>query len=291
MAARTVALGFQQVELGYFTRAEELPAWEVALAREGLSVSSVHAFLAVASPGPERYSLAAVERPVHEAAVGAFLRALEVARAFGATAIVVHGGRVQLREPRLLFGSRPYRSQLEQAFLRRGGVPDMELAAQERALRAEAAPAHLAALAEVMAYALPQVEAAGLTVAFENLPGLEAFPDPAEMAWLRHRFPTPALGAWYDIGHGERKARVGDWPVPETLDFTGAFTVGVHIHDVRGLLEDHRAPGEGTVDFRALQPLLCKPGLIRVFEPSPEVTPERLRQGLRFISALVAEGA
>ena len=44
MVAQTVALGFDAVELGYFTREVELDAWQMALAREGVSVSSIHAF-------------------------------------------------------------------------------------------------------------------------------------------------------------------------------------------------------------------------------------------------------
>ena len=59
-----------------------------------------------------------------------------------------------------------------------------------------------------------------------------------------------------------------------------AFTVGAHLHDVRGAEEDHRAPGEGDVDFAALAPLLGRPGLIRVLEPAPDVPPDALRRAI-----------
>lgn len=292
MAAATRALGFGQVELGYFTRDAELPEWERALAAEGLSAPSLHAFcpmpLAMPQLGPEAFSLAAPDPAEREAALCAMLRSLDCAMRFGATAIVCHGGRVELREPGLLFGSRPYRSRLSAAF-RALGRPDPALVAHERALREAAAGRWMDALSFSLDRLLPRFEAAGVTLAFENLPGLEAFPDPAECAFLRRRFPTPALGAWYDIGHGERKQRVGDWPVKETLALTLPFTVGAHIHDVRAAEEDHRAPGEGTVDFRALKPLLAKPGLHRVFELSPEVPPEALRRGLALFTEIHKE--
>ncbi len=293
MAARTRALGFGAVELGYFTRDVELEAWGHACAAEGLTVSSVHAFcpmpLAMPQLGPEVYSLATPDRQEREAAIVAMRRTLACAVNFGAKAVVTHGGRVQLQTAGFLFGARAYRSRLSASFRALGGRVDMALVDEERSLREDAAHHWVDALSFSLDALLPHFEEAGVTLAFENLPGIEAFPDPAELAFLRQRFPSPALGAWYDIGHGERKARVGDWPVAETLQLTQAMTVGVHIHDVRGFEEDHCAPGEGQVDYEALRPLLEKPGLLRVFEPSPGVAPEALRDGLVYIRQLLAE--
>lgn len=294
MAAAARSLGFAQVELGYFTRETEQEAWQAALRAEGMSVSSIHAFcpMPIGMPqlGPEVFSLADPDAMGREAAIQAVFRSLAWAEAFQARAVVTHGGRVELRESRLLFGSRVYRSQLAAAFRATGGYPDHGLADRERQMREAAAPQWLEALSLSLDRVLPAFEAAGVTLAFENLPGLEAFPDPAETALLRRRFPTPALGAWYDIGHGEIKARVGDWPVEETLALTADFTAGVHIHDVRGLLEDHCAPGEGAVNYEPLLPLLRMPDLIRVFEPSPQVEAAALRAGLELTDRLIAKG-
>lgn len=293
MAAAVRALGLARVELGYLTRETELEAWEAAAAAEGLAVGSVHAFcpasVAEPFPGPEAYSLAEPDAGRRRAAVGAALRALDCAARFGARAVVMHGGRVRMRRARLLFGSAPYRSRLSEAFAV-AGRPDWALVEEERELRAAAAGAWLDALSASLEAVLPRFEEAGVALAFENLPGFEAFPDPAELALLRRRFPSPCLGAWYDVGHGERKARVGDWPQAETLAFTGDFTVGAHLHDVRGLEEDHQAPGMGAVDWEALRPLLSRPGLLRVVEPSPSVSEEALRRGIGFLKAFLSEG-
>lgn len=290
MANQTRHLGFDAVELGYFTRDVELDAWESAVQQEGLTVSSVHAFcpmpLGMPQLGPEVFSLAAPDAEERQAAIYAMLRTLDAAVRFGAGAVVTHGGRVDLREPGRFFGSRPYRSQLSLA-LRTLGHPDMELVERERAYREATAPQWLDGVSFALDVLLPRFEAAGIALAFENLPGIEAFPDPAECAFLKERFPSPYLTAWYDIGHGERKARTGDWPVAETLALTEAFTSGVHIHDVRDLEEDHCAPGEGTVDYTFLVPLLQRESLIRVFEPSPMVEAEALMAGLQTIQTLV----
>ena len=289
MAAAVRGFGLGRVELGYLTRETEVEAWEAAVAAEGLTVGSVHAFCPASVsdpfPGPESFSLAEPDGARRAAAVRATFATLDCAVRFGARAVVMHGGRVDLRRPRLLLGSAPYRSQLSEAFAARGGRPDFDLVEQERAWRAEAAGRWMDALSFSLDAVLPHFEEAGVTLAFENLPGLEAFPDPAELDFLRRRFPSPCLGAWYDVGHGERKARVGDWPQAETLALVGDCTVGAHLHDVSGLEEDHRAPGEGGVDWAALRPLLSRPGLLRVLEPAPDVSGEALRRGIDFLKA------
>jgi sugar phosphate isomerase/epimerase len=289
IAEKTLSLGFTGVELGYFTRETEIDAWCHIIEQMPLDIKSLHAFcpMPVGMPqlGPEVFSLADPDETARQQAIAAILRALDAAQAVNAEAIVCHGGRVDLRQNGLLFGSKPYRSQLSQAFRMRGGQPDFTLVQKERDMRAEAAPRWVDNLSRSLDHVLPHFEAAQMVLAFENLPGIEAFPDPAELAFLKQRFPTPALGAWYDIGHGERKQRVGDWPVEDTLAFTAPFTAGVHIHDVMGLEEDHTSPGEGGIDFEHLRPLLEQEPLIRVFEPNPNLSEARLQAGLAFMQA------
>ncbi len=293
MAETVCALGFAQVELGYFTRDIEVEWWRTACAETGLSVSSLHAFcpvpIGMPQLGPEMFSIAALDRDERAAAMVAMIRTLECAVAIDAKAVVTHGGRVELRQPGMFFGSRAYRSRLSQSLRMNHGHIDWALVQEERRYREMHAERYLDAVSFSLEQLLPRFEEAGVVLAFENLPGIEAFPDPAELQFLRQRFPTSALGAWYDIGHGERKARVGDWPVHETLHRTHGFTIGTHIHDVRDLEEDHCAPGEGTVDYLDLLPLLRQPDLIRVFEPAPTVTHEALRAGREWMERLLSE--
>ncbi|MEG2465338.1 MAG: TIM barrel protein [Kiritimatiellia bacterium] len=293
MAKVVRELGFTAVELGYFVCEMELDEWEKALAAESLTVSSVHAFcpmsLEMPQLGPEIFSLAAQEEWERQAACKALLRTLACAVRFSAHAVVIHGGRVELREPRrFLLGSKYYHSRLEAAYCSCPETLDEALIAYEQGLRKKQATVCKDALIRSLTEILPHFESQGIALAFENLPGIEAFPDPVELLDLRKQFPLSCLSAWYDIGHGERKQRVGDWSIAETLRLTEAMTVGVHIHDVSGLRQDHCAPGEGSIDFKALVPLLSKPNLLRVFEPAPSVTREALRKGLLQIQRMLA---
>ena len=60
---------------------------------------------------------------------------------------------------------------------------------------------------------------------------------------------------------------------------------GFHIHDVQFPGRDHCPPGTGTVDFRALKPLV-KPEHLKVFEFSPSLTVEQVRSGSEHVRKL-----
>ena len=60
---------------------------------------------------------------------------------------------------------------------------------------------------------------------------------------------------------------------------------GFHIHDVIYPARDHAAPGTGTVDFAALKPLV-KPEHIKVFEFSPSLPVEAVKNGIAHVKAI-----
>jgi sugar phosphate isomerase/epimerase len=64
---------------------------------------------------------------------------------------------------------------------------------------------------------------------------------------------------------------------------------GFHIHDVQPPAKDHCAPGTGCVDFAALKPFV-KPAHIKVFEFSPTLTVDELKQGVAHVKRIWAEG-
>ena len=95
MAAAVRGFGLGRVELGYLTRETEVETWEAAVAAEGLTVGSVHAFCPASVsdpfPGPESFSLAEPDGARRAAAVRATFATLDCAVRFGARAVVMHG--------------------------------------------------------------------------------------------------------------------------------------------------------------------------------------------------------
>ena len=67
----------------------------------------------------------------------------------------------------------------------------------------------------------------------------------------------------------------------DLLDAYSEKTIGMHLHDVRGL-DDHLSPGQGEIDFAEITPFI-KPHLIKILEVHSKVERKELLGGLRFI--------
>ena len=133
-----------------------------------------------------------------------------------------------------------------------------------RRFRAATVDAHVDAarrsLRELVEHAAPL----GVTLGLESRLHYHEIPHPDEALYLLADYANDEAGYWHDVGHCEVQARLGmidrrDW-FPKLSD----RTIGSHLHDVDGIL-DHRAPGNGDVDWSYIAAGLPKAAL-RVFE-------------------------
>lgn len=107
----------------------------------------------------------------------------------------------------------------------------------------------------------PAAQSLGLTLALEN--GFTAgylLNDAAETAAFVGDYAHPAVGVCYDSGHANICG--GASSVLKTL---APHIVTMHLHDNDGRDDQHLLPGEGTIDWSELVPLISKcPRLIHV---------------------------
>ena len=98
---------------------------------------------------------------------------------------------------------------------------------------------------------IPVAEKAGVVAAIENAehPGGSV----GELLWFRSRIDSAALGFCYDSGH----AHVNGGAV-EVLERLLSDVVVCHLHDNDGQHDLHRCPGNGTVPWNEIVPLLRK---------------------------------
>lgn len=281
-----LSLGFDALELGYRTDEPQAKAFSELASR--IEISSVHAFcpVPISAPcaHPELYSLASVDREERSLAVLMTKRSIETAAETGADTLVMHAGRV-------LFSSflSPLDTQaLKAALIDAGGdirdrryMKKLSLARKRRSSRAAAVfDAFRASFSEL----IPCLEKNSVTLALENLPYLEAFPDEGEIMSLLAQFEGAPLASWFDTGHHAIRCRCG-WVRPGG-NFAAAIPHrGLHLNDVEGINDDHFEPGGGNVDFAALKPLAQKAKHI-VFEPSAGVSRDALAAALERIKTL-----
>lgn len=280
-----LGLGFDALELGYHTT-EELAAGVRRRVEAGaVAVDSVHAYCPVpigAPHGyPELYLLASADEDERVMASILIGRTLDFAVSMGAKAVVLHAGRIALKS---FLGELD--TPLLAETLMEEGTPDgpqyQRLLAKACGRRAKRVPKVFDRFCLSLAALLPRFEKAGVALCLENLPSIEAFPDEREAVMLKRRFDTPALACWHDMGHGQVREYFGWVSHAESARTLLPFIGGVHIHDALPLMDDHLPPGKGGIDFGAFA-FFGAPEVIKVFEPSPQVTPEALAESLAFV--------
>ena len=244
---RAAELGYGAVEINHSMDAQMAG---VILASRVLPVTSVHA------PVPlERHptagwnremNLASTDEAERALAVQYTLRSVDLASEAGAHSVIVHLGGI---------GSRllPAERRLRELYPRRDLAPDEWRAAADEAVRDRAArapewvEAARRTLAELVAYAEPR----GIALGIETRLHYHEIPLPNELATLLAPYPAHVAGYWHDVGHAEVQHRLGLTERAAWFDVLGERLLGTHAHDVRALT-DHRAPGNGDVDFEWL---------------------------------------
>lgn len=286
IADLAISLGFDELELGFHTTTQQVEGFRARLDR--LPVGSVHAFcpVPVSAPQgyPELYTLASFDAEARAMAKLQITRNITFAADIGARTLVLHAGRVSFATFfRANFTSAILRAILTQAKGDRADKTYVKRLAQAQKVREARGLKMLDVFKRELDALVPILEENNVTLALENLPYLEGFPNETEMAKLAETFAGAPIKAWFDTGHHRVREMHGWLPEDFALPAPEAGLVrGFHLNDVIDYNDDHLAPGFGNVDFAALAPLARSVEHI-VFEPNAGVTEAELRQGLALI--------
>ncbi len=146
-------------------------------------------------------------------------------------------------------------------------------------------PARVAALQDSMAQLARIGERLGVVYLIENLPGFFAIGhDSRRVAhWVRS-LGSPNVRMCFDTGHAHIESGFNGSvarQLRECLDVVGY----VHAHDNDSVKDNHRMPGEGTIDWERAATVLAEhapsslPWMLEVFYPEQEVE-ALVQQGL-----------
>jgi sugar phosphate isomerase/epimerase len=64
--------------------------------------------------------------------------------------------------------------------------------------------------------------------------------------------------------------------------------LGVHLHDIIKIIEDHEAPGCGTFDFNVLKPYIRK-DTIKVIEAHQSATGDEIRRSVGYLTRILGK--
>lgn len=286
IAEKALELGFDELELGFRTTFEQVPGFKAMLAK--IPVGSIHAFCPVplcAPHGhPELFQLASFDHGERALAKAHIVNNIRFAAEIGADTIVLHAGRVAFSSLFKVMDS----FRLRDVFAKGGSKTDdakyAALLRKAKAVRGKRGQRLLDAFKAELDAILKILEDAHVTLAFENLPYLEGFPDESEVADIVRHFKSPCIRAWFDTGH-HRVRRMHGWIGDDSFTEDVSLFAGMHLNDVIDYNDDHFAPGDGKVDFAALKPLAESVRHV-VFEPNGEVAEESLSKAVAHIRAI-----
>ena len=269
-------LGFRYFELNHQVNSAMLEGLDPQL----YTIVSVHepcpADISTGTLKDRNWLVSAPDEDCRRQGVHSVERSIDLAREVGASAVVVHLGRVDVDvalEERL--------SALFNAGLA-GSAAYAEAKARLAAARAAQAGANLEAARRSLAELAEYAARAGVRLGLENRYHCLDIPLPDEMEMFLQDVDPEWVGFWYDVGHAQTLDRLGFARHEEWFErFTGRL-IGVHLHDVRGI-HDHLAAGLGEVDWGMVAAHL-PPDPIRTCEFHSSNSPAQAAAGLRFLA-------
>lgn len=289
IADKAMELGFTELELGYHTTLLQAKGFKSRL--DQIPVGSVHAFCPVpisAPQGyPELYSLASFDEEDRKMAKLMIGRNIRFAADMGADTVVLHAGRIGFGS----FFDRVDTAKLKEVFKvgdhRTDDPKYARLYARASKRRQARGRKMLDVFMKELDALVPELEKNKVSLALENLPYLEGFPNDGELMHLITRFQHAPIRGWFDTGHA-RVCEMHGWGKANLVDqktCAESIYAGMHLNDVEAFEDDHFAPGEGNVDFAALK-VFAENVRHVVFEPNSSVTEGRLKKGLSFLKGL-----
>ena len=270
------AFGYDAIEVSHSTDEAGLSA---LLGPGGPVVSSLHA------PTPRRdlsdgrtngeANLASLDETERAVALAETLRSVDFAADAGLPYVVVHLGGV---------GDR--RTNLERELRRLYEADESGIAVEtaREALhtwREEAAPLHFEAAKRSLEALVENASARGVAIGIESRLSYHEIPLPHEARSLLLPYKNNEAGFIYDTGHCEVQARLGMIDRADWFPALTARTIGAHMHDVAGII-DHRAPGNGTLDWAYVAGAL-PPDALRVLEIDQHEPDGLVGEGIEFL--------
>ena len=280
MVNQIKAIGFDTVELN-FSLTKSMVDEVLALVKEGaIKVSSLHNICPLpdeierAKASPDYYSLSSCSEDVRRHAVEVTKNTILYASKLKAEAVVLHAGRVEVKDrTRELAASVSQKARFES--LR------SEIMRERSAKKKDYFDSVIKSLGELVPYA----RSLGITIGIENRYYYREIPILEEFEEIFRNFSADELSYWHDVGHAEVFDRLGLVRHKDLLERFSHRLKGIHLHDIIGPIEDHKAPGSGTFDFRLIKPYLNK-NTLKVLEPHQPATADEIRRSVEYLGEI-----
>jgi len=275
-------LGMEYAELSHGIRISLLPGIFEAVDSGEIKISSLHNFcplpMGVDRPAPNVYKFSSDDRRERDSAFKHTVKTLDTAVRVGAKLVVLHSGSVDIKD---------YTDKLIDMIKdgQRLSPKFDKLVAEAREKREAKKSRYYENTLEMIRRIVDEAKPRGLKLGIENREALEEIPFESDFESFLKELRDPTVVYWHDTGHAQIKENLGFIKHRDFLQARADRLYGFHVHDVEFPGRDHRAPGDGMIDFAALQPLV-QPAHLKVLELSPSLSPEDARRGIAHIQSI-----
>lgn len=273
------SLGFARFELNHNIPPEDFEQLDQNLYHVGSVHNPCPAFLSTAEIDRRDWLMTSLDESLRIKGVDVVKRSIEKTVHLCASNVVIHAGRVT--------GEHTLDEKIRQLY-RAGkkGTPEYEeLRLGLISDRRERGKPHLASLMKSVGELIEFARPTGISLGFENLFYYYELPVIDEMQQLLDTFTESWVGWHLDVGHAQVHDNLGLASFADWLARFSKRIIGVHLHDVRGVL-DHQTPGSGEVDFQRVAKHLPE-FAYRTLEVNPKLSEAEIRSGME---TLVATG-
>ena len=270
-------LGFARFELNHQVTPDELEAIDL----NRYHIGSVHDPCPAVIPNKqlerENKQITSLDEERRVFGVDTLKRTIELAHRLGSRLVVIHPGRIH--------GSHSMDNQLRDLY-RQGlkGTAVYEALRQDLiADRKERSLPHFEALLKSLEEIVKFSQGSGQFLGLENRFHYYELPVFDEMETLLNTFQQPRVGWQLDVGHIQVHHALGLMDFGQWMDAFSHRIVGVHLHDVKGIV-DHQVPGSGEVDYAWLSQYLPSHAY-RTLEINTAVTFSEFEHGLQVLES------
>jgi sugar phosphate isomerase/epimerase len=275
--------GFDTVELG-FALSKEMVDQIADIYRAGeLRISSLHNMCPIpagmerAKATPDYYSMTSLHESERKQACEIAATTIEYAKALGARAVVLHTGFVNIRD-RLRELAAAFSDKEKYAEIKSEMIRDREAVKRP----------YIDSLIKSLQELSPIAVSNGIALAVETRYHHRDIPIMDEYDEIFSYFKPGELFYWHDVGHAEAFERLGLARHDDYLKRFQNRLIGIHLHDIIGLINDHNAPGAGTFDFSRLKPYVTK-DTIKVIEAHMPATAEELKHSVELLNNIFVD--
>ena len=276
-------LGFRAVELEYRVTAEMFREMAPLIANKNLRVLSVHNFFPLPAGLPsycasgDLFLLSSPDDRERNRAVQYTVRTIQSAHDVGASAVVLHLGRVDMD---------PEHGRFAGLFLNKTlGTPEGRRFRDSKLLeRREKSKPYFEAVLRSLDHLTGEAAKLGMALGIENRYYYHEIPDFEEIGHILKRFSGGPLSYWHDVGHAYVQERLGLTKAEKLLQAYRTRLLGVHIHDAQGL-DDHWAPGTGEIEWSNLKELIHR-AAIKILEVHQKADRRQLCQGRELVERI-----